>query len=70
MSGAKTAESPNGAMSPDAMRAALLADRQERAQACLAEIRASLRKYRCELVSVAYLEDGRILARADVLAAE
>jgi hypothetical protein len=68
----QTAVKPtNGAMSPEDMRQAIQADNERRVRACMAEIQATLDKYHCEFVSVAYFTaDGRTAARTDLRARE
>jgi hypothetical protein len=65
----KTAVKTNGAISPDELRQAIQADREQRVRACMAKIQDALDEYRCDLFSVAYLsDDGRTLARTDIRA--
>jgi hypothetical protein len=51
-------------------RAALEADKRQRAAACKAEVEATLQKYRCTLDCVITVEDGRLIGHPGIVALE
>jgi len=56
-------------MNAEEARAAIEQDRQERAQACLAEIQATLEKHSCQLAAIPqFTPDGRVVAEVQVVA--
>lgn len=58
-------------MNTDELRAALIANRERRAQACYAAVLAILAEHNCDIVAIpAIAPDGRIVAKVQIIAKE
>lgn len=58
-------------ITPEQAQALLAQERQQRAEACIAEVTAALQQHRCRVVApISITADGRLVARVEIVAQE